>query len=161
MPYEERLIELADEEVANIHLGRSRQDLHGVVRRMLIRDQWLALADGALRARAALLRLAEQEATTPIPAYTHGVQAQPTTLGHYLLAFSASLERDLQRFREGYARMNRSPLGAAALGTSGFAHWTGNGLHNCWASPLRSRTATTPTWFRRATSGGNSPASWP
>ena len=121
LPYEERLIELADEEVANLHLGRSRQDLHGVVRRMLIRDQWLALADGALQARAALLRLAEQEATTPIPAYTHGVQAQPTTLGHYLLAFSASLERDLQRFREGYARMNRSPLGAAALGTSGFA----------------------------------------
>lgn len=121
LPYEERLIELAGEEVANLHLGRSRQDLHGVVRRMLIRDQWLALADGALQARAALLRLAEQEAATPIPAYTHGVQAQPTTLGHYLLAFSASLERDLQRFREGYARMNRSPLGAAALGTSGFA----------------------------------------
>ena len=121
LPYEERLIELADEEVANLHLGRSRQDLHGVVRRMLIRDQWLALANGALQARAALLRLAEQEATTPIPAYTHGVQAQPTTLGHYLLAFSASLERDLQRYREGYVRMNRSPLGAAALGTSGFA----------------------------------------
>ena len=121
LPYEERLIELADEEVANLHLGRSRQDLHGVVRRMLIRDQWLALANGALQARAALLRLAEQEGATPIPAYTHGVQAQPTTLGHYLLAFSANLERDLQRFREGYARMNQSPLGAAALGTSGFA----------------------------------------
>ena len=121
LPYEERLIELADEEAANLHLGRSRQDLHGVVRRMLIRDQWLALADGALQARAALLRLAEQEAAAAIPAYTHGVQAQPTTLGHYLLAFSANLERDLQRFREGYARMNQSPLGAAALGTSGFA----------------------------------------
>ena len=121
LPYEERLIEIAGEEAANLHLGRSRQDLHGAVRRMLIRDQWLALADGALRSRTALLRLAEQEAATPIPAYTHGVQAQPTMLGHYLLAFSAQLERDLQRFREGYARMNHSPLGAAALGTSGFA----------------------------------------
>ena len=121
LPFEERLIELAGAEAANLHLGRSRQDLHGVVRRMLIRDQWLALANGALKARAVLLDLAEQEASTPIPAYTHGVQAQPTTLGHYLLAFSASLERDLQRFREGYARMNLSPLGAAALGTSGFA----------------------------------------
>lgn len=121
LPFEERLIELAGAEAANLHLGRSRQDLHGVVRRMLIRDRWLALSNGALRARAALLDLAEQEALTPIPAYTHGVQAQPTTLGHYLLAFSASLERDLQRFREGYARMNRSPLGAAALGASGFA----------------------------------------
>ena len=121
LPYEERLIEIAGEEAANLHLGRSRQDLHGVVRRMLVRDQWLALAAGALKARASLLRLADQEAATPIPAYTHGVQAQPTTLGHYLLAFSASLERDLQRFREGYARMNHSPLGAAALSTSGFA----------------------------------------
>lgn len=121
LPFEERLIELAGEEAADVHLGRSRQDLHGVVRRMLVRDQWLALADGALKARAALLDLGEQEASTPIPAYTHGVQAQPTTLGHYLLAFSAGLERDLQRFREGYARMNLSPLGAAALGTSGFA----------------------------------------
>ena len=121
LPYEERLVELAGEEAADLHLGRSRQDLHGVVRRMLIRDRWLELAGGALKARAALLDLAEQEASTPIPAYTHGVQAQPTTLGHYLLAFSASLQRDLERFREGYARMNRSPLGAAALGTSGFA----------------------------------------
>ncbi|MCY3940426.1 MAG: lyase family protein [Gammaproteobacteria bacterium] len=121
LPYEERLVELAGEEAADLHLGRSRQDLHGVVRRMLIRDQWLALAGGALKARSALLDLAEQEASTPIPAYTHGVQAQPTTLGHYLLAFSANLQRDLERYREGYARMNSSPLGAAALGTSGFA----------------------------------------
>ena len=121
LQYEERLIELADEEAANLHLGRSRQDLHGVVRRMLIRDRWLELANGALRARGALLDLAQAEAGTPIPAYTHGVQAQPTTLGHFLLAFSAQLERDARRYREGYARMNVSPLGAAALGTSGFA----------------------------------------
>lgn len=121
LPYEERLVELAGEEAADLHLGRSRQDLHGVVRRMLIRDRWLALAAGALKARSALLDLAAQEAATPIPAYTHGVQAQPTTLGHYLLAFSANLQRDLQRYREGYVRMNSSPLGAAALGTSGFA----------------------------------------
>ena len=121
LPFEERLIELADESVSDLHLGRSRQDLHGATRRMLVRDRWLILADGALRAREALLKLAGQEADTPIPAYTHGVQAQPTTLGHYLLAFSANLERDVQRYREGYARMNQSPLGAAALGTSGFA----------------------------------------
>lgn len=121
LQYQERLIELAGEEAANLHLGRSRQDLHGVVRRMLVRDHWLQLADGALRARAALLDLAEAEAGTPIPAYTHGVQAQPTTLGHFLLAFSAQLKRDARRYREGYARMNTSPLGAAALGTSGFS----------------------------------------
>ena len=56
-----------------------------------------------------------------IPAYTHGVQAQPTTLAHYLLAFDAALGRDANRLRELYPRLNHSPLGAAALGTSGFA----------------------------------------
>ena len=121
LDFEKRLLELAGEQASNLHLGRSRQDLHGVVRRMLIRDLWLQLAESALWARAALLKLAAEEAGTPIPAYTHGVQAQPTTLGHFLLAFSAALERDGQRYREGYARMNQSPLGAAALGTSGFA----------------------------------------
>ena len=121
LPFERRLLELAGEGASNLHLGRSRQDLHGVVRRMLVRDMWLELAHGAMQARAALLDLAQSESATPIPAYSHGVQAQPTTLGHFLLAFSASLGRDAARFREGYARMNRSPLGAAALGTSGFS----------------------------------------
>ena len=121
LDFEQRLVEMAGEEASNLHLGRSRQDLHGAVRRMLIRDHWLELAEAGLTARLALLDLAEQQAMTPIPAYTHGVQAQPTTLGHFLLAFSGQLERDGDRFRQGYARMNASPLGAAALGTSGFA----------------------------------------
>ena len=121
LDFEARLIELAGEEASTLHLGRSRQDLHGVVRRMLVRDQWLLLLQGALAARDALLGLATDEAHTPMPAYTHGVAAQPTTVGHYLLAFSAALGRDAERFRQGYLRMNRSPLGAAALGTSGFA----------------------------------------
>ena len=118
---EERLIELAGVAAANVHMGRSRQDLHGTTRRMMARDEWLAVVGTVLQARAALLELADREANTPIPAYTHGVQAQPTTFGHYLLAFSAALRRDANRLAEGYRRLNRSPLGAAALGTSGFA----------------------------------------
>ena len=121
LPFERRLIELAGVEAANVHLGRSRQDLHGTTRRMMARQESLALLGALLRSRAALLKLAAQEANTPIPAYTHGVQAQPTTFGHYLLAFSAALGRDAERLMDGYARLNRSPLGAAALGTSGFA----------------------------------------
>jgi len=49
------------------------------------------------------------------------VQAQPTTFGHYLLAFAAALERTAARMREAWARVNLSPLGAGALGTSSFA----------------------------------------
>ena len=118
---EERLIELAGVAAANVHMGRSRQDLHGTTRRMMARDEWLALFGAVLQARAAVVELAAREAGTPVPAYTHGVQAQPTTFGHYLLAFSAALRRDANRLAEGYGRLNRSPLGAAALGTSGFA----------------------------------------
>lgn len=120
LDFEQRLIELAGVEAANIHLGRSRQDLHGTVRRMFARQHWLRMAQGMLNARRALVELAAAEADTLVPAYTHGVQAQPTTFGHVLLAFSAALGRDLERAREGYARLNQSPLGAAALGTSGF-----------------------------------------
>ena len=120
LDFEDRLIELAGIAASNVHMGRSRQDLHGTVRRMLARDQWLATLNALLQARAAILTLAEAEAETLIPAYTHGVQAQPTTFGHQLLAFSAALRRDAERLIEGYARLNRSPLGAAALGTSGF-----------------------------------------
>ena len=121
LDFEERLIGLAGIEASNVHMGRSRQDLHGTARRMLARDEWLATLNALLQARAAILTLAEAEAETPVPAYTHGVQAQPTTFGHQMLAFSAALRRDAERLIEGYARVNKSPLGAAALGTSGFA----------------------------------------
>jgi argininosuccinate lyase len=56
-----------------------------------------------------------------VPAYTHNVQAQPTTFGHYLLAFAASFQRIADRLHEIYSRVNQSPLGAGALGTSSFA----------------------------------------
>ena len=120
LDFEKRLVELAGVAAANVHMGRSRQDLHGTTRRMLARAEWLAVLRELLAARGAVVALAEAHAETPVPAYTHGVQAQPTTFGHYLLAFSAALRRDAERLREGYRRINRSPLGAAALGTSGF-----------------------------------------
>jgi argininosuccinate lyase len=55
-----------------------------------------------------------------IPGFTHSVQAQPTSLAHYLSAVLSSLERDEQRLRQAYARIDSSPLGAAAFTTSGF-----------------------------------------
>ena len=121
LPFEDRLIALAGVAAANVHMGRSRQDLHGTTRRMMARQEWLAILAALLDARGAALALADREAHTPVPAYTHGVQAQPTTFGHLLLGFSAALRRDAERLVEGYRRVNRSPLGAAALGTSGFA----------------------------------------
>ncbi len=55
-----------------------------------------------------------------MPAYTHNQPAQPTTLGHYLMAFIEVLERDSERLRAAYGRVNRSPMGACAITTTGF-----------------------------------------
>ena len=55
-----------------------------------------------------------------VPAYTVGVQAQPISFGHYIFAYVEALERNAERLRRAYANVNKSPLGAAALGTSSF-----------------------------------------
>ena len=118
--FEERLVEVAGRDASRLHTGRSRQDIGSTSRRLALREALLATYESLLAPREALLALAEQHTGTVIPGYTHGVQAQPTSFAHYLLAFAAALERDAQRLEEAYARVNRSPLGAAALGTSGF-----------------------------------------
>ena len=120
LPLEERLIEIAGLQVSDIHIGRSRQDLHGTVRRMLARSSWLQVVDHVLGSQQALLGLAEGHIDTVIPAYTHGVPSQPTTFAHQLLAYSASLDRLLEKLQEGFTRLNRSPYGAGAGTTSSY-----------------------------------------
>jgi argininosuccinate lyase len=71
-------------------------------------------------ARTRLIAVAERNSATVIPGYTNGVQAQPTTLGHYLLGFEGAFDRDAVRVREAYARLNLNPLGVAVYGTSSF-----------------------------------------
>lgn len=66
------------------------------------------------------LALADRYPDTLMPAYTHGVQAQPTTVGHYLHALAGALGRDAARLRAAYERLNQSPLGVAVLGNSGY-----------------------------------------
>ncbi len=76
--------------------------------------------DGLLRAyQAALLDLAEQHAATPMPGFTHLQVAQPVTFGHHLMAYFEMAARDRERLADCRNRVNRLPLGAAALaGTS-------------------------------------------
>ena len=118
--FEERLVAVAGRDASRLHTGRSRQDIGSTLRRLGLRAALLATYESLLGPREALLGLASRHTATVIPGYTHGVQAQPTSLAHYLLAFAAALDRDARRLEETYARVNRSPLGAAALGTSGF-----------------------------------------
>jgi argininosuccinate lyase len=118
--YEPRLLAIAGPEASRLHVGRSRQDLSAALARMNLRDGLLAHSEALARVRLRLVARAREHRETIIPAYTHGVQAQPTTFAHYLLALASALARQGERFRDAYARVNRSPLGAAALTTSGF-----------------------------------------
>jgi argininosuccinate lyase len=120
LDYEPRLIAAAGADASRLHTGRSRQDIASTIARMNLRDGLLQEIDALVVAREKLLALAGKHTETIIPAYTHGVQAQPTTFAHYLLALAAMLGRQTERLLQVYQRVNQNPLGAAALATSSF-----------------------------------------
>ena len=98
-----------------LHTGRSRNDQVATGVRLLVREAIDDLA-GAIRAlQGAILAVAEREADTVLPGFTHLQPAQPVTFGHHMLAWFEMLARDAERFAECRARVNRMPLGAAAL----------------------------------------------
>jgi argininosuccinate lyase len=116
---EKRLIDLVGEAGKRLHTARSRNDQVATDIRLYLR----AAADdvtGLLHAlRAALLDVAEQHAATVMPGFTHLQVAQPVTFGHHLLAYVEMFGRDAERMADCRKRINRLPLGAAALaGTS-------------------------------------------
>jgi len=103
-----------------LHTGRSRNDQIATDVRLYLRD---AIDD--LRARitalmAAILELAERECDTLMPGFTHLQSAQPVTFGHHLLAWQEMLSRDRERLADCRRRVNRMPLGAAALAGTSF-----------------------------------------
>jgi argininosuccinate lyase len=101
-----------------IHAGRSRNDQVAAALRLYVLDA-CAEADTALAAFArAILARAADEATTPLPGYTHLQRAIPVTVGHHLLAWCEMLERDRGRFAVAAAQAAPSPLGAGALAGS-------------------------------------------
>ena len=118
---EHLILESASEPAGNLHLARSRNDLSVAMYRMVLRDRLLHAEESLLGLQGVLLAVASEHLETVMPAYTHTQQAQPTTLAHYLFAVHDSLSRDLRRLRAAFENCNRSPLGAAALTTSGFA----------------------------------------
>jgi argininosuccinate lyase len=120
LAYEPLLIGKAGPDATCMHSGRSRQDILPVTRRIMLRDRSLDLAEAMNTARGTLLETAARLAGTIVPGYTNGVQAQPTTFGHYLLGFAGAFERDAERLQQAYARLNLNPLGVAVYGTSSF-----------------------------------------
>jgi argininosuccinate lyase len=117
--FEPLLIQAAGPEITLIHAGRSSQDMHATYRATMLRDDLLNLADQLNKTAGSLVKLADKHAGTIVPNYTNGVAAQPNSLGHTLLGHAAGLERDAQRIREAYVRVDRSPMGTTVLnGTS-------------------------------------------
>src|SRR6185295_470745 len=103
-----------------MHTARSRNDIAVTLYRMAARREILAVTRAIAEVRSVLLKLAESHVMTMMPAHTHTQPAQPTTLAHYLLAAIEFLSRDAARLKAAYSRMNLSPMGAAAITTSGF-----------------------------------------
>jgi argininosuccinate lyase len=98
-----------------LHTGRSRNDQVATDIRLYLRDEIDVISAELTRLQQGLVELAEKEADTIMPGFTHLQTAQPVTFGHHLLAWNAMLERDYARLQDCRARMNQLPLGAAAL----------------------------------------------
>jgi argininosuccinate lyase len=121
LDFEPMVIAAAGPDASRMHTGRSRQDIESTYQRDYAREALLSAWEALNESRGKLLALAGRHLETIVPAYTLDVQAQPTSLAHYLSGMAQALDRDSQRLQASYARVNRSPLGAAALATSGFA----------------------------------------
>ena len=98
-----------------LHTGRSRNDQVATDVRLFVREALDDIAAAVRALQAAILEIAEREAETVLPGFTHLQPAQPITFGHHMLAWFEMLERDAERFAECRGRVNRMPLGAAAL----------------------------------------------
>jgi len=121
MNVEARLADLIGPAAGRLHTARSRNDQVATDLRLYIRDALDALADEIVRLQTALARKAQDHADDVMPGFTHLQIAQPVTFGHHLLAYVEMFARDHGRLIDARARLNESPLGAAALAGTSFA----------------------------------------
>ncbi|MCS6854104.1 MAG: argininosuccinate lyase [Elioraea sp.] len=117
---EAALTERIGEAGRRLHTARSRNDQVALDLRLWVRDAIDQLDAQLLALLRALVDKAEPHAATPMPGFTHLQIAQPITFGHHLLAYVEMLARDRARFADCRARLNESPLGAAALAGTSF-----------------------------------------
>ena len=111
---------LGPDEAGRLHTGRSRNDIDHTLFKLTLKANVDRLAAKLRALVRAALALAEREKSTLIVAYTHGQPAQPTTFGHYLAAAIEVMLRDHERLAQARALLDLSPMGAAAITTSGF-----------------------------------------
>jgi argininosuccinate lyase len=121
MHVEARLAGLIGPAAGRLHTARSRNDQVATDFKLWVRGA-IDAADAELaHLQRVLVARAEEHAASVMPGFTHLQAAQPVTLGHHLMAYYEMLRRDRSRFHHARARLNQSPLGAAALAGTGFA----------------------------------------
>ena len=124
-----------------LHTARSRNDQVALDMRMYVKKELCEIMDLAIEFEKALVTKAKENLDTVMPGYTHLQRAQPTTFGHYMMAYAQMLKRDISRLEDCFERMDEMPLGSGALATStypvdrdfvreqlGFARITDNSL---------------------------------
>jgi argininosuccinate lyase len=117
---EARLTDMIGPAAGRLHTARSRNDQVATDFRLFVRDSLDHLAAQTTALMRALAQQAETHAALIMPGFTHLQPAQPVTYGHHLLAYVEMLSRDRGRFADARARLNQSPLGAAALAGTSF-----------------------------------------
>ncbi|HLU80264.1 MAG TPA: argininosuccinate lyase [Burkholderiaceae bacterium] len=117
---EKRLVELVGDAGKRLHTGRSRNDQVATDIRLWLRNEIDIALDLLRQLRHALATVALEHADTIMPGFTHLQVAQPVTFGHHLLAYAEMFGRDAERLADCRKRVNRLPLGAAALAGTSF-----------------------------------------
>jgi argininosuccinate lyase len=120
MNVESRLAELVGSAAGRLHTARSRNDQVATDFRLWLRARIDDIDALLQQYQQALAEKARQHAGTVMPGFTHLQSAQPVTFGHHLLAYVEMAARDRGRFADARARLNASPLGAAALAGTSF-----------------------------------------
>ncbi len=101
-----------------LHTARSRNDQVAVDFRMYVRHEIQEIIGSILEFERVLVKKASAHVDTLLPGYTHLQRAQPSTLGHHLMAYANMLRRDVTRLEDCLERMDECPLGAGALATT-------------------------------------------
>lgn len=115
MNIERRLTDKIGDAGKRLHTGRSRNDQVATDIRLWLRDEITVIRSLIKNLQTSLVELAEQNAETVMPGFTHLQVAQPVSFGHHMLAYVEMLGRDDERMADCRKRVNRMPLGAAAL----------------------------------------------
>ena len=124
-----------------LHTARSRNDQVALDFRMWTKNELIEIRGMLLSLMEAIARIAKEHTASLMPSYTHLQRAQPSTFGHYMMAYANMLKRDVTRLEDCYERMDELPLGSGALAATtypidryavarelGFARITDNSL---------------------------------